>query len=431
MEPLKIGIVGLGTVGGGVVKLLEKNKNLICQRAGRDILITAVCAHSKDKDRGFDVNVYEWFDNPLDLVKHENVDVVLELVGGADGIAYDLIKEAISQKKPIITANKALLATHGYEIAEIADKANVPVFYEAAVAGGIPIVKTIREGLAGNGIKEIYGILNGTSNYILSEMTKTKRAFDDVLKDAQEKGYAEADPTFDIDGTDAAHKLAILSTIVFRTKPNLHNIYTKGISEIKAKDIDFAKTLGYEIKLIAKAFSSGDTLGQSVTPCLIPQSHPLSSINDVLNAVLFEGDFVKYSLSVGYGAGEGPTASAVVADVIDSALGIYRPVFGVNTAELKDAKRVAESENMCRFYMRLPVLDKPGVIAEVASILKDEDVSIESMLQHGHDPGQSVSVVMTTHETAAANIYNAIEKISTLRFMTSEPCLIQIEDLTS
>ncbi len=428
-ETFKIAIAGLGTVGAETVRLIQENRSLIHDRTGKKVEIFAVSAKNKNKDRGIDLSGVEWVEDPLDLPDREDIDAVIELIGGAEGPAKQLAEKSIEAQKPLITANKALLATHGMAIAEKADKNKVPVFYEAAIAGGIPVVKTIRESFAGNRLTGIFGILNGTCNYILSEMTETGRSFDDVLKEAQDKGYAEADPSFDVDGMDAAHKLSLLITLAFGFKPDLENMCIRGISDLNPIDLVYAVEMGYRIKLVAKAYYRDGALSQNVIPRLIPEDNIFSSIHGVLNSVLLDGDYIGKNLNIGYGAGGGPTASAVLGDIIDCARGKYFPVFGVPCGALCHAEKISLGADITRFYLRISVIDKAGVMAEIAAILKEEDISIESLIQRGHDPGQPVSIVIMTHKASASSIYAAVEKISACQFITSEPCFIRIEDL--
>lgn len=427
IKPLVIGIAGLGTVGASVVRILQTHGEQIARRAGRPIVIAGVNAKDSTKDRGVDLNGYEWVSNPLDLVKMKDVDVIVELIGGEDGIAKDLVEKSIIAKKHVVTANKAMIAKHGFTLAKLAEDNDVGLNYEAAVAGGIPIIKALREGFAGNEINGVYGILNGTCNYILTEMRTTGRDFADVLKEAQEKGYAEADPTFDIDGIDAAHKLTILSALAFGMRPDFSAVDITGIRHITAKDIEFADELGYRIKLLGIARRGAESIAQSLEPCLVPVSSALGSVEGVFNAVFVEGDFVDRSMLEGRGAGGGPTASAVVADLIDLARGHSFPTFGIRAADLTVAKRTDDTDILAEHYLHLVVKDQPGVIADVSAILRDYKISIESMIQRGRDPNQPVSVVITTHECSRAAIRNAVEKIATLSSVAAAPSVLRIE----
>ncbi|MGH1455481.1 MAG: homoserine dehydrogenase [Alphaproteobacteria bacterium] len=426
---LRIGIAGLGTVGTGVIKILEENAEVITARTGCNISITAVSAQNRDKDRGVDLSDYAWIDNPCDMATSDSVDVVVELIGGSDGVALDVVGSALKNKKHVVTANKALVAHHGYDLARIAESHNVSLLYEAAVAGGIPIIKAMKEGLAANNFTAVYGILNGTCNYILTQMRETGRDFADVLKDAQELGYAEADPSFDVGGIDAAHKLCILTALAFGVKPDFDALEVQGIDHLNATDIAFATDFGYRIKLLGVARKIDGKIMQVVEPCLVPIESALGKVEDVYNAVYVEGDFVQDPLFTGRGAGEGPTASSVVADIIDISRGISVPTFGVPVGELKDAQWVDMGATENRYYLRLNVIDKPGVIADVSAILRDHCISIEGMIQHGRDPGQAVPIVITTHETRHKDMLDAVQKIEKLENCVEKPCLMAIEEL--
>ena len=428
-EPFKIAIAGLGTVGVGVIKILQQHAEMIAMRAGRPVEIVAVSAKTKNRDRGIDLSGFEWVDITEDLASRNDIDAVLELIGGTEGTAANLVKAALENGRHVVTANKALLAQHGLELAKLAEDNNVSIMYEAAVAGGIPIIKGLREGLAANKIKSVYGILNGTCNYILSEMRTSGRDFQDVLQDAQEAGYAEADPTFDIEGIDAAHKLAILTAIAFGVKPDFDAVTIEGITHINATDIAFADEFGYRIKLLGIARRENGKILQVMEPCLVPIGSPMGIVEDVYNAVYVEGDYVETPLFTGKGAGEGPTASSVVADVIDLARGNNLPVFGVPVSELKDASWADPGETENRYYLRLNVLDQAGVIADVSAILRDRNISIEGLVQRGRDPGQPVPVVLTTHETRHADIAKACEMIEALETCVDKPRLMCIEEL--
>lgn len=426
IEPLKVGIVGLGTVGAGTIKVLQANADLITKRAGRAIEIVGISARDKKADRGMDLSGYEWFDNPADLI--DKVDVIVEMIGGSEGAAYHLVKDALSAGKHVVTANKALIAHHGAELATLAEGNDCSIMYEAAVAGGIPVIKAARQSFAGNRINSVHGILNGTSNYILTEMRDTGRSFADVLQDAQDKGYAESDPTFDIEGIDAGHKVAILAAICFGMKPDFSAVRTQGIGHLTAEDMEFAAELGCVIKVIGTAKNYDGRILQTVEPCLVTENSPFSVIDGVYNAVYFECDFVETPLLTGLGAGGGATASSVVADLVDIARGIHVPTFGAPVEDLERLSSIDPLEVRSRYYLRLPMIDKTGVIADVAAILRDHDVSIESILQHGHDPGQEVPLVLTTHEVLAENMLTARDLIARLDVVVGAPCLMRIED---
>lgn len=427
---LKIGIAGLGTVGAGVIRILQTHGDAIAKRAGRPVAITAINARSKGKDRSVDLSSYQWLDNPVDLAKAD-VDVVVELIGGDEGDARALVEAALKNKKHVVTANKALLAKHGNALAKLAEDNGVSLNFEASVAGGIPIIKALREGFAGNKIAAISGILNGTCNYILTEMRTTGRGFADVLSEAQAKGYAEADPTFDVDGIDAAHKLSILTALAFGVKPDFDAIDITGIRKITAQDIEFAQTLGYKIKLLGMAREVGGKIAQSLEPCLVPVDHALASVEGVFNAVFVEGDFIDKAMLEGRGAGAGPTASAVLSDLIDLARGYQLPPFGLPVADLKQAAWAGPEDIISSQYLRMVVADQPGVIAEVSAILRDYGVSIESMIQRGRDPNQPVSVVITTHECSRKAIREAAAKIDKLPSVAQPSIVLRIQQFNS
>lgn len=426
-RPLSVGVAGLGTVGGGVLKVLRDNADIVAARAGRPIVVTAVSARDRTRDRGVSMAGLRWYDDPVALASDPSVDVVVELIGGSDGPAKALAEAAIAAGKPLVTANKALLAVRGAELAAAAEERGVPLGFEAAVAGGIPVIKALREGLAANHITRIAGILNGTCNYILTQMRERGREFADVLADAQKLGYAEADPTFDIDGIDAAHKLAILAALAFGRPVAFDDVYIEGIRRISALDIAFANELGYRIKLLGIARSVDGGIETRVHPCMVPVSAPIARVDGVFNAVVAEGDFVGRVMLEGRGAGEGPTASAVVADLIDIARRRHTPVWGAAAAELSAAPSVPMSAHVGAYYLRLMVVDRPGVIADVTAALRDHGISLESMLQRGRSPGEAVPVVLVTHETRESDMRAALDKIGALNTVTEDPALIRIE----
>nr|WP_294503279.1 homoserine dehydrogenase [uncultured Rhodopila sp.] len=427
-RPLSVGIAGLGTVGGGVLKLLRDNAEIVTARAGRPIAVTAVSARDRSKDRGIAVTGLRWYDDPVALAGDPGVDVVVELIGGSEGPARALADATIAAGKPLVTANKALLAVHGAELARSAEERGVTLKFEAAVAGGIPAIKALREGLAGNRISNVAGILNGTCNYILTQMRERGREFADVLADAQKLGYAEADPSFDIDGVDAAHKLAILAALAFGRPVSFEDVHVEGIRRISALDIAFATELGYRIKLLGIARQTEAGIETRVHPCMVPQTAPIARVDGVFNAVVAEGDFVGRVMLEGRGAGAGPTASAVAADLIDIARGRFTPVWGAAAASLSQAPSVPMSSHVGAYYLRLMVVDRPGVIADVTAILRDIGVSLESMLQRGRSPGEAVPVVLVTHETRESAMREALDRIGGLPTVMEEPALIRIEE---
>ncbi|WP_395458237.1 homoserine dehydrogenase [Azospirillum melinis] len=425
--PLKIAVAGLGTVGAGVLKLLETQGSLIEQRCGRRIEVVAVSARSKGKDRGVDLSRVQWFDDPVAMAAQSGADLVVELIGGSEGPARDTVATALETGKHVVTANKALLAVHGTEIAQKAESRGLTVAFEAAVAGGIPIIKGLREGLAGNAVSEIHGILNGTCNYILTEMRTTGRDFADVLADAQALGYAEADPSFDIDGIDAAHKLAILASVAFGTPVDFSAVYVEGIRQVSAVDFDYADQLGFRIKLLGIARRTGAGVEQRVHPCMVPVAAPIASVDGVFNAVVAQADFADRVLFVGRGAGAGPTASAVVADLIDIARGRSTPTFGVPADRLGAATPSPMEARRGSYYVRLMVVDRPGVIADIAAAMRDQNVSMEQFLQRGRSPGEGVPVVLTTHDTDEAAMQRALATIAASDSVLEPPRMIRIE----
>jgi len=429
-QALRVGIAGLGTVGGGVVRLLREQADLLALRCGRPIVVVAASARDLKKQRDVDLSGIRLEADPLALASAKDIDVVVEVMGGSDGPARKLVEAAIANGKSLVTANKALLALHGAEIATLAEAKGTLLGFEASVAGGIPIIKALREGLVGNRVKRLYGILNGTCNYILTTMRETKRDFADVLAEAQKLGYAEADPSFDIDGVDAAHKLSILAASAFGAPVNFSGVHVEGIRRVGALDIAFAEELEYRIKLLGVARETEHGIEQRVHPCMVSNKTPIAHVDGVFNAVVVEGDFVGSTMFQGRGAGAGPTASAVVADLVDVARGHGLPPFVVPTGKLS-AKPVSSIEKRRgAYYMRLMVRDQPGVIADITAALRDENVSLESMLQHGrsHGPNDSVPVVLVTHETEEQAMVRAARRIEALGTVLEKPNLIRIED---
>jgi homoserine dehydrogenase len=426
-ERLSIGVAGLGTVGGGLVKLLAQNSELLARRAGKRLEVVAVSARDKTKDRGLDLSAMTWHDDPRALAADPGVDVVVELIGGAEDPAKAVVEAAIANKKPIVTANKALIAHHGTALARGAEAAGVPLAFEAAVAGGIPIVKALREGLAGNAISRIYGILNGTCNYILTVMEQSGRDFDDVLAEAQALGYAEADPSFDIDGVDAAHKLAILTSVAFGCPVDFEAVHVEGVREITATDLAFAAEFGLRVKLLAIARRTPHGIEQRVHPCLVSMDTSIAHVDGVFNAVVAEGDFVDRAVFEGRGAGAGPTASAVAADLMDIAIGRHTPTFGVPADALEPIAAAPMARHVGAYYVRLMVIDQPGVMADISAALRDMNVSIESVLQRGRAPDEAVPVVIVTHETEEAAMQGTLERFAELDCVIEPPRMIRIE----
>ncbi len=428
-QPLRVGLAGLGTVGGGVIKILDTNAALIERRANRPIEVVAISARDRSRERGIDLSRFAWVDDATQLAAREDVDVVVELIGGADGPALTLARETLDAGKSFVTANKAMLAHHGLELAGLAEIKGAALKYEAAVAGGIPVIKGLREGAAANVIERIYGILNGTCNYILSRMEAERLPFGEVLADAQRLGFAEADPSFDIDGIDAAHKLSILASLAFGARVDFPHVACEGIRAVESADIDHAAALGFRIKLIGLAAAEDGALFQRVHPCLVSLKHPLAHVDGSLNAVVAEGNFVGRLLFQGRGAGEGPTASAVVADLIDVARGEVGPAFAMPAARLSKLPPADQLAHEGRFYLRLTVADRPGVLAEIATAMRDSGVSIESMVQHSADEDGSVQLVIVTHRCMERKVTDALNRLKGSDSLIGDPMLIHILDL--
>ncbi len=426
---LKIAVAGLGTVGVGTIRLLNEQCDLLKHRCGRRLEVTAVSARDKDKDRGISFDGIDFFEDAAEMASKADCDIVVELIGGSEGIARATVEAALGASRHVVTANKALIATHGAQLALKAEAAGVILAFEAAVAGGIPIIKALREGLAANEISSIYGILNGTCNYILSRMRDEELEFEAALEDAQRMGCAEADPSFDIDGVDTAHKLAILASLAFGRQTDFENIHVEGIRHISSTDIHLAEELGYRIKLLGIASENENGIEQRVHPCLVPLTSSIASVEDVFNAIVIQGDFADNLILEGRGAGEGPTASAVCADLIDIARSFSLPTFGISAEELKLANTIPMGLHKGAYYVRLMVVDQPGIFADVAAILRDNEVSMESILQHGRLPGEAVTVVLTLHETEESCASSVIDTLSKLNGVLEKPVMIRIENL--
>ena len=427
MESFKVGIVGCGTVGGGVVKLLLKNAEVIERRIGKKIEIAFVADKEVEKVKRLGIPEEKIFNDGFDALSRE-CDVVVELIGGTT-VAKEIILQAIEKGRHVVTANKALLAESGEELFKKAREKGVSLKFEASVGGGIPVIKALREGLSGNRIKRIYGIINGTANYILTEMTEKGINFETALKKAQELGYAEADPTLDVEGYDAAHKIAILSTLSFGRWVRAENVFTRGIKEITPLDIELAAEFGYRVKLLAISKVVDRKLEVRVHPTMIPKEHILSSVNGVFNACLIEGDFVGETLYYGMGAGERPTASAVVADIVDIAMGntydVPEELFSGNKKlEIKEPDDFISS-----FYLRFTAVDRPGVLAKISKVLGDYGISIKMALQKSINVSGGVPVVMTTHPAPKRKVQEAIKKIDSLDVILSPTFVCMIEEL--
>ena len=441
METLKLGIAGLGTVGGGLLGLLQANGPRLAEIVGREIRVTGISARDRKKERGIAVDGVEWFDDPVALAVHPSNEVFVELMGGEDGVGQGGRRSSARSQKHVVTANKALLAKHGIELARLAEKNGVALNFEAAVAGGIPVIKTLREALGGNRVKRVYGILNGTCNYILSQMQSEKRTFDDVLKEAQALGYAEADPTFDIGGFDAAHKLALLTSLAFGTRVAFEQIHVEGIQSITQADIEASDSLGYRVKLLGVATETETGIEARVSPALVFKDSAIAEVSGVTNAVAIDGDFSGNILLIGPGAGAKPTASAVAGDILDIARGLIVPPFVTPTAKLKAHKRAKLDQHYGSYYVRLALYDKPGAMANIAKRMGDEGISLESIVQHRpqtlHAPRlapraqkkKDQPVIIITHETTEQAMRKALETIETDGNVTERPQMIRIEEL--
>jgi homoserine dehydrogenase len=431
-RPLRVALAGLGTVGTGVIRVIEENREIITRRAGRPVEIVAVSARSRGKDRGVDLSRYRWVDDMDALASDPDVDVVIEMIGGSDGPALALAQKTIAAGKAFVTANKAMIAHHGLDLARAAEARDTPLKYEAAVAGGIPVIKALREGASANRIARVYGILNGTCNFILTMMERDGRDFADVLSEAQAKGYAEADPSFDIDGIDAAHKLSILASLCFGTKLDFDAVGIGGIRDVIAADIREAAALDHRVRLIGMAERDPDSgaLFQRVQPCLVPAEHPLAYVPGSLNAVVAEGNFVGRLFFEGAGAGEGPTASAIVADVIDIARDEYGPAFAMPVDALDRAAPADAGARCGKHYVRLVVEDRVGVLAEIAIAMRDAGVSIESFIQRGGDAygdgGERVVIAIVTHDGPARAVQAAITTLAASPHVVGTPMLMPI-----
>jgi homoserine dehydrogenase len=430
-DPVKVAFAGLGTVGAAAVRLLQEHAALVEARAGRPIVVTAVSARDRGRDRGIGLDGLAWYDDAALMAAEADADIVVEVIGGADGIAGRVCRNALNAGRHVVTANKALIAVHGAQLAQLADAKGVQLAFEAAVAGGIPVIKALREGLAGNRLEQVYGILNGTCNFVLTTMRETGREFADVLAEAQALGYAEADPSFDIDGVDAAHKLSILTSLAFGTAVDLSQIHIEGIRHISALDIRFAEELGFRIKLLGIARRTAKGIEQRVHPCMVPIGSPIARVDGVFNAVVAEGDFVGRVLFEGRGAGAGPTASAIAADLVDIAAGRRTPAFGVPADQLTPLQGAPMDAHCGAYYIRFMVVDQPGVFADIAAALRDEKVSMEAVIQRGRAPGETVPVVLTVHETEEAAMNRALARINGGPHIVEPPRVIRIEDFAT
>lgn len=429
--PLRIGVAGLGTVGASVVRILSQRGNVMADRCGRPVRITAISSRTRGKNRGVDLDAYAWFDDPVAMAASGEVDCVVELIGGADGVAKAVVETALRAGRHVVTANKALLAKHGLDLAALAEEAGVALAFEASSAGGIPVVKALREGLAGNTITRIFGILNGTCNYILSRMELEGLTFDACLKDAQRLGYAEADPTFDVGGFDTAHKLAILTSLAFGTRIDAEAIYVEGISAITPLDLKMADDLGFRIKLLGVAERTKTGIEQRVNPTMVPKSSPIAQVMGVTNAVTIDGDAVGELTLIGPGAGGDATASAVVADICDVARGSVAPAFGLPVARLASLERAPMQRHEGGYYIRLTVYDRPGAAAAIATRMAEEKISLENIMQRRVDRAggdiAAVPVVLTTYATTETAIRTALDKVMADGHIAEPPQVIRIE----
>jgi len=437
-DSLKLGLAGLGTVGGGTLRLLAARGDELTARAGRNLEVVAVSARHK-KRRDADISGIRFVADPVTLAQDPEIDVFVELIGGEEGVAKEAVEAALKAGKHVVTANKALLAHHGPRLAALAEKHGVALNFEAAVAGGIPVVKVMRESLLGNDIARVYGILNGTCNYILTKMLQEGRSFDDVLKEAQAQGYAEADPTFDIGGFDTAHKLALLTSLAFGTEPSFESIYIEGIETITPADIEAADDLGYRIKLLGVGVRTESGIEQRVHPTMVPKHTAIAEVDGVSNCVAIDGDFVGDIMLIGPGAGAGPTASSVVSDLIDIARGHIVPPFAIKAKDLKPYKKAQIAAHEGGYYIRLSVYDRTGAFAAIATRMAEHGISLESIVQRRpgtglpglkrQDASTPAAVVMITHRTTEAAIRKALAAIERDGHVDATPQMIRIEKL--
>lgn len=426
--PYRLGIAGLGTVGIGVVKMVQAHGETLATKAGRPIAIAAVSAQTRGKDRGADLSAYAWEDDATALAARDDVDCVVEVIGGSEGPARVLVEQAIANGKDVVSANKALIAHHGQAMAEAAEAKGTALRIEAGVAGGIPVMKALGEGLAGNAISRVFGVLNGTCNYILTEMETRGAEYGDVLADAQALGYAEADPTFDVGGIDAAHKLAVLAATAFGTKIDFDGVVCEGIERITLDDIATARDMGFAIKLLGLAKLHPEGLEQRVRPCMVRADTVIGALPGVTNACVIEGDFVGQVSLTGPGAGEGATASAILSDVLDAARGVRSPIFGRPASALKAVPRLAHGDEHSPYYLRFMLEDRPGALAALSTALGDAGVSIHRMRQYGQGDA-AVPVVIVTHDARRDGIDAALTTIAALPVSQADPVAIRIEEV--
>jgi len=430
-SPLKLGLAGLGTVGASVARILAGKREHFSDTIGRAVVLTAVSARDRNRDRGVDVSAAAWFDDPVKLAAEGDIDIYVELIGGSDGPALDSVRAALNRGIPVVTANKALLAHHGVQLAKLAKRKNTTILFEAAVAGGIPIIKTMREALRGNGVSRVYGILNGTCNYMLTRMEREGIAFADVLAEAQGLGYAEADPTFDIGGFDAAHKLAILTSLAFGCEIDLDAIYIEGISQITLEDIRAASELGFRIKLLAVAQRTDTGIEQRVHPTMIPANAALARVDGVVNAVAVDTDLLGSILLAGPGAGGAATASAVLSDILDVAAGTTVPTLGIAPQQLAPYRRARMRAHEGGYYIRLQVADEVGAFAAIARRMAENQISLESIVQRRREDedGGVQPVILITHDTTEAAVRKALDAVQRDGHLRGDPRMIRIEKL--
>ncbi|MBB3453373.1 homoserine dehydrogenase [Rhizobium sp. BK313] len=433
-DALKIGIAGLGTVGASLVRIIQSRANELAVTCGRPVKIVAVTARDRTKDRGIDLTGIEWFGGPVDLAQKADIDVFVELIGGSEGAANAAVRAALARGLHVVTANKALLAYHGVELAEIAEEKGALLNFEAAVAGGIPVIKALRESLTGNTISRVYGIMNGTCNYILTRMEKEGLSFADCLKEAQRLGYAEADPAFDIEGNDTAHKLAILTTLAFGNRIAADDIYLEGITNISIEDIRAAADLGYRIKLLGVAQRTESGIEQRVHPTMVPLESVIAQVDGVTNAVAIESDILGELLMVGPGAGGNATASSVLGDIADIAKsqpGAQRvPALGHPAKALEPYRKAQMRSHEGGYFIRLTVLDRTGVFASVATRMAENHISLESIVQRSTQhlaPAHHQTIILVTHATTEDSVRKAVAAIKTEGYLVGEPQVIRIE----
>lgn len=433
-DALKIGIAGLGTVGASLVRILQERHEQLATTCGRAIEITAVTARERNRDRGVDLSAMHWHDDALSLAETADIDVFVELIGGAGEPAYSAVKAALSRGLHVVTANKALLAAHGIELAGLAEEHGALLNYEAAVAGGIPVIKALRESLTGNTISRVYGIMNGTCNYILTKMEKEGLSFEACLKEAQRLGYAEADPAFDIEGNDTAHKLAILTSLAYGTAIAADDIYLEGITNISIDDIHAAADLGYRIKLLGVAQRTESGIEQRVHPTMVPLDSVIAQVDGVTNAVAIESDILGELLMVGPGAGGNATASAVLGDIADIAKSRpgaqHVPAFGRPVTALLTYKRAQIQSHEGGYFIRLKVVDRTGVFAKIATHMAENHISLESIVQHSKHPvetGEPQTIILVTHATTEQSVRKAVATIKSEGYLVGDPQVIRIE----